>query len=292
MKKSIASVLSMAIVLSLAACSIRQPEPAFSSSSETTTQVSETTETSETTKPADTTTEFETTESTTTAATTMPVLTKKDYVKNVRSKYKSYVKGDPDKTFYVPELLIKSDYADSVNNEIKKLFEGYKKQMKKGDYDICGTEYLVCLTKEGILSLVFKEDKGTSYVFHVYNIDVTTGEKVDKARLAEIAGVSDIKKAARDALQDTYNHSEGSPKFKNYKAVTKKGKKLTKDQKKAEASFGDTFITDNISVGLTDEGKMFFVLSVWESIRYEKDVIETGGGTMWVVGTPGLAAPD
>lgn len=289
MKKLIASVLSIAVIMSLAACSGKQPETMVPESSETTAQISETTETNKSIETTGTTTAAETT---TTAITTAPVLTKKDYVKNVRSKYKSYVKGDPDKSFYVPELLIKSDYAESVNNEIKQLFEGYKKQMKKGDYDICGTEYLVCLTKEGILSLVFKEDKGTSYVFHVYNIDVTTGEKVDKARLAEIAGVSDIKKAARDALQDTYNHSEGSPKFKNYKAVTKKGKKLTKDQKKAEASFGDTFITDNIAVGLTDEGKMFFVLSVWESIRYEKDVIETGGGTMWVVGTPGLAAPD
>ena len=282
MKKLLASVLCVSIAMSLAACSGKQQETTVS---ETTTQVTETTEITETT------TAVETTETTTTAATTAPVLKKKDYVKNVRAKYKSYVKGDPDKSFTAPEILIKSEYAEQINKEIENLFKGYKKAMKKDACDVCGTEYMVCLTKEGILSVVFKEYKIGGDIFHVYNIDVTTGEKVDSARLAEIAGVSDIKKAARDALQDYYNGSESGPKFKNYKAVVKKGKKLTNDAKKAQASFGEKYINDNMAVGLTDEGKMFYVLTVWFINEYEQDVVEKDEGSLWVVGNPDLVLP-
>ncbi|MDO4875839.1 MAG: leucine-rich repeat domain-containing protein, partial [Oscillospiraceae bacterium] len=72
MKKFLASVLSITIVMSLAACNGKQPEQTTSSSSETTTQVTETTETvTETTaETTSETTEAETTTETTAAETT------------------------------------------------------------------------------------------------------------------------------------------------------------------------------------------------------------------------------
>ncbi|MBR5182079.1 MAG: hypothetical protein IKW88_07480 [Clostridiales bacterium] len=287
MKKFIATVLSAAIVMSLAACSGKQQEQTVPESSETTTQVTETTET---TKAAETTEATTAAETTTTAATTAPVLTKKDYVKNARSKYKSYVNGDKDKEFYAPEILIKSDYADQINKEIENLFKGYKKDMKKGDPGIYGTEYMTHLTKEGILTVVIREVR-TYDTYHVYNIDVTTGKKVDNARMAEIAGFKDIKKAAKDTLQNYYlNTNDGIP-FKNYKVVKKKGKKLTNGEKKAEASFGEKYINDNIAAGLTDKGKLFFVLTVWGGSRYEQEIYGFDDDCIWYEGNPAITAP-
>ena len=287
MKKFIASVLSIAIVMSLAACNGKQQETTVS---ETTTQVTETTETTKVTETTEATTATETTEST--PAATAKILKKKDYVKNVRSKYKSYVNGDPDKSFTAPEILIDSDYADSINQEIENLFRGYKKAMKKGNCSVDGTEYMVCLTKEGILSVVFMEDKSVSKNFRVYNIDVTTGEKVDNARIAEIAGVKDIRQYGMDVLQDYYNGSSGGPKFKNFKAVAKKGKKLTKDDKKAQASFDEKYINEKMAIGLTDEGKMFLVLTIWDNVLgYQKEVIEKDEGDLWYEDSPDIVAP-
>jgi len=278
MKKIVATTLVCAMMFSLAACSGKQPEMTVS---ETTAQVKETTET--TAAP-------ETNEST--PAATAKILKKKDYVKNVRSKYKSYVNGDPDKSFTAPEILIDSDYADSINQEIENLFRGYKKAMKKGNCSVDGTEYMVCLTKEGILSVVFMEDKSVSKNFRVYNIDVTTGEQVDNARIAEIAGVKNIRQYGMDVLQDYYNGFSTGPKFKNYKAVAKKGKKLTKDDKKAQASFDEKYINDNMAVGLTDEGKMFLVLTIWDNVLgYQKEVIEKDEGDLWYEDSPDIVAP-
>ena len=273
MKKLLASVLCVSIAMSLAACSGKQPEQTVPESSETTTQVTETTETTKAIETTETTTAVETT---TTATTTAPVLTKKDYVKNARSKYKSYVNGDKDKEFYAPEILIKSDYADQINKEIEDLFKGYKKDMKKGDPGIYGTEYMTYLTKEGILTVIFKEIRKNE-TYRVYNIDVTTGKKVDNARMAEIAGVKDF--------------GSGIIKFKNYKAVVKKGKKLTNVQKKAEASFDKKYINDNMAIGLTDKGKMFFVLTVLDGSSYGKIVYESGEGNLWYEGNPAITAP-
>lgn len=284
MKKLIATALICAMMFSLAACSGKQPETTVTETSETTTQVTETTETTaetttETTTAAETTTE-------TTAATTAKILTKKDYVKNARSKYKSYVKNSS--TFYAPELLIKSPYADSVNNKIAALFKSYKKDLK----NISGTEYLVYLTKEGILTIVFKEVRKND-TFRVFNIDVTTGEKVDNARMAEIAGVKSVRQAAMDTLQELYNTSDfglGIIKFKNHKPVVAKGKKLTKDQKKAAATFEKKYLNENMQIGLTDKGKMFFIFTVWTG-NYEQLVFEFDEGDLWYEDNPGLVAP-
>lgn len=285
MKKLLASVLCVSIAMSLAACGSKQQETTVS---ETTAQVTETTETTKASETAETTTAVETTE--TTQASTATVLTKKDYVKNARSKYKSYVGGDKDKVFYAPEILIKSDYADQINKEIEDLFKGYKKDMKKDDPGIYGTEYMTHLTKEGILTIVIREVR-TYDTYHIYNIDVTTGKKVDNARMAEIAGFKDIKTPAKDALQEYYlNTNDGIP-FKNYKVVKKNGKKLTNDEKKAEESFGEKFINDNMAAGLTDKGKLFFVLTVWGGSRYEQEVYGFDEDCTWYEGNPAITAP-
>lgn len=279
MKKLLASVLCIATVMSLVACSGKQTETTAATTVETTVETTTVAKTSIATETTEATTTSETTE--TTPTTTAPVLTKKDYVKNASKEYRKYVKGD--KSFYAPEILIKSAYAEQINKEIKKLFEGYKKNSS----NIYGTEYLTYLTKEGILSIVFKEIREKE-TFRVYNIDVTTGEKVDNARMAEIAGFKDIKKAAKDALQEYYLTTNDGIPFKNYKVVKKKGKKLTENEKKAEASFGEKYINDNIAAGLTDKGKLFFVITVWGGSSYEKTVFEFDEGELWYQGNPAL----
>jgi len=287
MKKFLASVLSIAVIMSLAACSGKQPETTVPESSETTAQVTETTETTKVAETTETTTAAETT---TTATTTAPVLTIKDYVKNARSKYKSYVNGDKDKEFYAPEILIKSAYAEQINKEIENLFKGYKKVIKKSNPGIYGTEYMTYLTKEGILTIVFKEVR-VHETYRIYNIDVTTGKKVDNARMAEIAGFKDIKKAAKDTLQEYYLTTNDGIPFKNYKVVKKNGKKLTNAEKKAEASFDKKYINDNMAAGLTDKGKLFFVLTVWGGSSYEQTVYEFDEGELWYDGNPAITGP-
>ena len=97
--------------------------------------------------------------------------------------------------------------------------------------------------------------------FHVYNLDVNSGEKVENARLAEIAGISDIRKTAMDALQAFYNRLEIF-KIDNYKVVKESGEALDEQEKAVEQSFGEKYLNQNMMLGLTNESKMFFVSPV------------------------------
>ena len=271
MKKFLASALCITMAMSIAACSGKQPEQT-TVSSETTAQVIETTETTaettvETTTAAETTTE-------TTAATTAKILTKKDYVKNVRSKYRNiFGKKNKDYTdgFYVPEILIKSAYADSVTKEIADIFEGYKKEFKKtkGDPSFDETAYYAFLTKEGILSIIFVEYGvgDVSPKHHVWNIDVTTGEKVDNARLAEIAGVKNIRQAAMKALESHYDGLEtagGSIYVKDFKLVKGSKSVMKKNKKAIEDSLSEKYLNENMKIGITSEGKLLFICRITE----------------------------
>lgn len=281
MKKIIATALACAMMFSLAACSGKQLETTVTDTSGTAAQVTETTKTAKTSETTEATTATEAARE----STTVTILAKENYVKNARSKYKSYVKGADD-PYYAPEILIKSSYADSVNQEIKKRFESFKKELKKKDKaDIRGSEYYVYLTNEGILSVIFME-KRVNNVFHVYNIDVTTGEKVDNARIAQIAGVSSIKTAAMDTLQKIYNDSYGGFPVKDYKVVKENGKELTKEEKNVEATFGEKFINDNMAIGLTDEGKMFFVLTRRYDESNETDIYDINANSLSVYENP------
>ena len=240
MKKFIATVVSIAIVLSLAACKKKQPEPTVTGSG--------------------TTTESQNPDGSSAASSTFPNLASQ-YVTDVREKYKS-LEGE-DCEYHVPELLVKSAYADSINQEIAKIFEKYKEEKNKnGECSHYSTEYIAYLTKEGILSLVFIEcDDNDLNEFHVYNLDVNSGEKVENTRLAEIAGISDIRKTAMDALQTFYNRLEIF-KVENYKVVKESGEALDEQEKAVEQSFGEKYLNQNMMLGLTNEGKMFFVSPV------------------------------
>ena len=144
-----------------------------------------------------------------------------------------------------------------------RLDEKENKAAIKGNYtpDIHYCDFIAYLTKDGILSLVFVEGGDNDYnEYHVYNIDVKTGEKVDNARLAKVAGVSSIRKAAMDALQNVYNNNENhNYRLKDYKIVKKKGKKLDEEERAVEASFSEKHLNDKMKIGLTNEGKLFFI---------------------------------
>ena len=251
MKKLIATILSITIAMSLAACSGKQPGQSGQGQGQG----------QETTVPDVVETEVPLTEATTPAETTANLAS--DFVK---CKFDKLTEPDEDDvidnevTFYVPELLIKSSYADSVNKEISSLYETYKGKFKKGvTYSYSVTSYIAYLSKDGVLSLVFiinEEDENSG--FRVYNIDTKTGEKVENARLAQIAGVSDITKAAKDALQNYFNKS-GEFEVKDYKVVSEKDEENGSRKTDVEYSFRDEYINDKMQIGLTNEGKMFFV---------------------------------
>ena len=240
MKKLIATILSITIAMSLAACSKKAPERTEPSVFETEIPLTET-------KPAETTANL--------AA---------DFVKCKAEKI-AYGEEDDygyrnEASLYVPELLIKSSYADSVNKEISDTYEKIRKALGNKEtaiYD--GTSYITYLTKEGILSLVFIVcANADNNEYKVYNIDTKTGEKVENARIAQIAGVSDITKAAKDALQNYLNKS-GVFEVENYKVVSEKGAMDGSQKADVEKSFSDEYINDKMQIGLTNEGKMIFV---------------------------------
>ena len=283
MKKLISAILSFAIVMSLTACYGKNQSG--QTVSETTTEVTETTETTETTKAsetAETTTAAETTETTAAA-----VLNKSDYIKDKVVKFK--IKEDYNKKkkkwtystleFHFPELLIKSDYADSINAAMDKMIKNYTKEFKDQlDTGDLGTEYISYLTKDGILSIVFIETFPNDQIeCKVYNIDVKTGEKVDNARIAQIAGVSNIRKSAMDALQALYNKGKVA-KLKNYKVVKKKGQKKNEEDKAVEKSFSEKYLNDKMRIGLTDEGKIFFVSEYFDGCCDDNNAIYDANG--------------
>lgn len=239
MKKLMATALSLAMVMSFAACGKKETDSSGSSGNETGPVAS----IEETDPEASATTEF--------------VNAASQYVKDAREKYKSFEMEDCE--IHVPDIQIKSGYVDSINKEIEKIFEGYKKAIASGDDEqYPSTEYVAYLSDSGVLSVVFIElgvnDLNT---FHVYNIDIKTGEKVDNARLAQIAGVKSIRQAAMDALQNFYNKLDIN--VQNYKVVKEGGKALDEEEKAVEQSFGEKYLNDNMMIGLTNEGKLFFI---------------------------------
>ena len=258
MKKLIATILSITIAMSLAACSGKQPGQSGQGQGQE----------QETTVPDIIETEVPLTEATTPSETTANLAS--DFVK---CKFDKLTEPDEDDvidnevTFYVPELLIKSSYADSVNKEISSLYETYKGKFKKGvTYSYSVTSYIAYLSKDGVLSLVFiinEEDVSSGY--RIYNIDTKTGEKVENARLAQIAGVSDIRKAAMDALQNYFNKL-GQYELKDYKVISEKEDEDDVARiKNIEKSFSEEFLNDKMQIGLTNEGKMIFVSKAFEA---------------------------
>ena len=265
MKRLIASVLLMSVVMSLAACNrTKEPEKSAFAISEIVKRNFEETSTTASSESS----------STETMASYKNV---SECVKDVVEKTTMMVPaGDEDNEepeeciYHYPQILIKSSYVDSVNKEISSTVEKYMKDVKKkedADEVFVSTEYIAYLTKEGILSIVFISDEYYEYCrYKIYNIDTKTGEKVDNARIAQAAGVSSIRKAAMDALQAFYNKL-GEYKIKNYKVVVKKGKKKNAEMKAVEKTFSEKYLNDNMQIGVTADGKLFFVT-----------IVETSGG--------------
>ena len=265
MKKLIASVFLVSVVMSLAACNrTKEPEKSAFAISEIVNRNSEETSTTASSESSST-------------ETTASYKNVSECVKDVVEKTTMMVPaGDEDNeepeecVYHYPQLLIKSSYADEVNKEIASAVEKYMKDVKKtedADEVFISTEYIAYLTKEGILSMVFISDAYYEYCrYKIYNIDTKTGEKVDNARIAQAAGVSSIRKAAMDALQAFYNKL-GEYKIKNYKVVVKKGKKKNAEMKAVEKTFSEKYLNDNMQIGVTADGKLFFVT-----------IVETSGG--------------
>ena len=302
MKKLLASVLCLTIAMSLASCSGKQPEQTVSESTETTTEV--TTEVSETTTAAET-TETTTSEATTASETSettavAKVLNKKAYLKDkvIKFKNRQYYNEKKKKwtyetiEYHFPELLIKSTYADAINKAMAKKIKAYQKEYKKskttGDL---GTEYIAYLTKNGILSLVFIVTTENDQIdCRVYNIDVITGEKVNNARIAQIAGVSNIRKAAMNALQAKYNKAK-IYKVKNYKVVKKKGQKKDEQDKDVEKTFNKKHLNANMKIGLTNEGKMFFISDFEGGAGENESIYDANGKNLYTEKNPNWVRP-
>ena len=259
MKKFLATALCVTIAMSLMACSKKEPSQGG------------------TVQPSEATVEVDKKTGSDPSATVTTVYNPaSEFVKDKVEKFT--IKGEVDEdgekeedeelVYHLPELQIKSSYAESVNKEINTAFEKIKKDLKKeDDAEIFGTSYIAYLTKEGILSLVFiMYEEYDMNEYKVYNIDTKTGEKVDNARIAQIAGVSGIRKAGMDALQAFYNKMEWYT-VKDYKAQPEKGEKTNPEAKDIEKCFSEKYLNDKMRIGLTSEGKMFFVSNVY-----------TGGG--------------
>lgn len=253
MKKIIATILCITTVISLAACS-KKTEP---------------TGTTGTVAPMES---FHTLpgESSAPAATIAnPAF---DYIKDKVEKLKLAFEADPESgeeeeeeetEFHYPELQIKSAYADEINKELSGAVQKYIKDLEKEDAEhFFATAYLAYLSKENILSIVFISYEETDLnKYKVYNIDAKTGEKVENARLAQIAGVSDIRKTAMDALQNWYN-TMGIVKMRDYKIVLEDGQKMDSQMKEVENTFSEKYLNDKMQMGITNEGRLFFVSDV------------------------------
>ena len=65
-----------------------------------------------------------------------------------------------------------------------------------------------------------------------------------------------------DALQAFYNKKEWYE-IKDYKVVKEKGEKKNSEDKEVEKRFSEKYLNDKMQIGLTSEGKLFFVSNIY-----------------------------
>lgn len=128
--------------------------------------------------------------------------------------------------YVMPLLKVSSDDANSFNQEMKELYDGYLEIIKNSsdpaDYmDVFyGFSYEAAIN-DNLLSLCIKRDNGlNSFAYYVINIDLSTGKKVDNDTILDHLGVtfdeiredirSSLKTAYMDVYGGSYNNSESS----------------------------------------------------------------------------------
>ena len=269
MKKTVSVLLAAAMMFSLAACTSNNNNTDKSGRDGETAGPSKPawgSETSEFTEPTETETE-ETTTTTTTEATTSETTTTAsnygvvtDYVFDMVDDYKAY--GD---RYHVPYVNIDSEYTAQMQEEINGIFRYYDELIERDGYcHYTATHYLASLSPDGILSIVFVESGDwDDDVFHVWNIDCTTGQKVDNAKIAELAGISDIRTAAMDAVQIFINSRGGGITCENHEPVNTSDVYVDE----VKATFSEERINDDMKMGVTGDGTVFFI----------SDVVSLGG---------------
>ena len=254
MKKYITSILCITLIMSLAGCvNPNAPEQTAGNNTKTTAETS-----------------VDPSEGTTATVTNPAFDTASACIQDKVEKLKmpdaeSYGEDeDSELEYHIPQLLIKSSYADKINKEISGKVEKYKKNLSSQEDElITHTDYAAFLTKEGVLSIVFFAiGEWDLNEYKVYNIDVKTGEKVDNARIAEIAGVSSIREAAMEALEKFYNDTLGIFKIVDHKVIIEEGERKDVQQRNVEMTFSERYLNDKMQIGLTDDGKMFFITMV------------------------------
>lgn len=273
MKKLISVILAAAMVLSLAACDTAKDKnknsnrherdtkdtqaykPEFGNPEVTDEPTIETDETTETTETSETTTEATTEATTTTVAAGFGRVT--DYVIDARSDYKHLERGAE---YHVPRVLFESDYATEMQQEIDGCFAVYSEEIADYDYShYFSTQYVAFLTQDGILTIVFVENgEWSDDIYHVWNFDVSTGKKVSNKKMAEIAGIRDIRGTAMDAVQANLNNS-GMFVVENYELVSPDDEYYAKA---VEDSFSEERLNDDMMIGLRNDGSIFFVSGV------------------------------
>ena len=202
----------------------------------------------------------ETTEATTETTTTTTVFSfgkVTDYVVDARADYQYLEEYGQ---YHVPKLLFNSSYASEMQKEIDKCFAVYITELEEyGNTHYYSTDYAAFLTDDGILSIVFVENgEWGDDIYHVWNFDVATGNKVDNYTIAEIAGVRDIRKTAMDAAQ-TYLNNSGMMVVENYELVSPSDDYYVKA---VEDTFSEERLNDNMMIGLQSDGTIFFVSGI------------------------------
>ena len=270
MKKIVSVLLASAMVMSLAACNAndngsgnsgRSGETVGDSKHEWGSETSEYTEPTETeTETSETTTEATTTTSETTTIPTSQYGKVTDYVIDLAKDYANYGNN-----YHVPFVNIDSDYTAQMREEINDIFTYYDEIIERDGYcHYTATHYLASLSPDGILSIVFVESGDwDDDVFHVWNIDCTTGQKVDNAKIAELAGISDIRTAAMDAVQIFINSRGGGITCENHEPVNTSDVYVDE----VKATFSEERINDDMKMGVTGDGTVFFI----------SDVVSLGG---------------
>ena len=286
MKKFLSVLLASAMVLSMASCTSKKPSDGHRDSDNVETQASkrenggteetepvinEPTETEET---SETTTESTTEATTTTSELPVDYGTASDYVTDIRDTYK-YLELDGE--YHVPQVVFTTPYAEEMEKEIRDVFKYYAQEISNVGYcHYWYTKYIAFLSPDGVLSVVFVEAGAwDDDIYHVWNFDVTTGNQVDNWTMAERAGVIDIRTAAMSAVQNYYNNT-GMLVVEDYELVSAPFDHMYET---VADSFSEDRLNENMPIGLTNEGDLFFVsgLASFGGADWYYEIYDTGG---------------